>query len=90
MNHPFLKLPGGLFVLIGLASVLIRLVDYGLAHFGVRVGEALLGSPIHGPTYMVLEVSAGVFLILMGVVLYHLSRISARLRGLARNTGGLQ
>ena len=87
MNHPFLKLPGGLFVFVGLASFIIRLFDYGLAHFEVRIGQALLGSPMFGPEYDVRDLSPGVFLIVLGVILHHLSRISARLRGLAGNTG---
>lgn len=88
MSHPLLTLPGGLFVVVGLTSLITRFIDYGLAFLEIRIGEAFLGWPMLGPTYNLLDVSLGVYLIVLGVILSYLSRISARLRGLARSTGG--
>jgi len=89
MTHPLLKPPGGVFVLAGLACFVAYLLDYALyfADLG-RTGLVVGWGPIHQVSDLVRFLAPGAGLIMTGVIIFHLARISARLRVLAEAREG--
>lgn len=96
MTRSLLSSPGGVFIVLGLAILAVRLFDHGLAGLqeqmqtgllaGTQWRNALFGTRLPLTLFDgLIEVAQFTYLIFMGVMLHQLARISDRLRRLARS-----
>jgi hypothetical protein len=89
MTHPLLKPPGGVFVLAGLALLAAFPIDYLTSLLNPADGAIYIGwGPVFSASSLIGWLAPGVHLLVLGVIIFHLGRISAQLRARADGGGG--
>jgi len=89
MTHLLLRPPGGVFVLAGVVHILAYAFDYIIYFFDLGYSGIIIGwGPIHQLSDVVRFLAPGAGLIMTGAIIFHLARISTRVRVLAEASEG--